>query len=195
MFWVDIILFKSKPIMDFKDYLKLHGVGEEFLRSDGLLARLSAEKTSLVPSSFFEPYEAAYRHPSKRVPVNQIIQPGLLVKFSEKFKSQTYASEPGGLLILLSYLIKLVDFIFRTNMANQPVFDGYVDGNTGSKTHSQFPFDVFLKVGAVREFWAQYEEPDGTTWQVSYIPLCDISWIEVLPDNSADVPAPNETST
>lgn len=168
--------------MEFRDYLKLHGVGEDFLRPDGLLARLNADRTSLLPTSFFEPYEAALRHPSSRVPVDQIIKPGLLVQFSEQFKSQTYVSEPGGLFILLSYLIKLVDFIFRTNIANQPVFDGYIDGNSGSKAHSQFPFGVFLKVQAVQEFWAQYEEPDGTIWQVSHIPLCDISWIEVLPD-------------
>ena len=93
--------------MFFKDYLKLHGVGEEFLRPDGLLARLNADKTSLLPTSFFEPYEAALRHSSSRVSVDQIIKPGLLVKFSEKFKSQTYVSEPPGLFILLSYLIKL----------------------------------------------------------------------------------------
>ncbi len=161
--------------MYFKDYLKSQGVGEEFLSPDGLLARLNADKTSLLPTSFFEPYEAALRHPSSRVPVDQIIKPELSVKFSEKFKSQTYMSEPGGLFILLSYVIKLVDFIFRTNVANQPVFDGYIDGNTGSKTDSQFPFSVFLKVRSVREFWAQYEEPDGTIWQVSHIPLCDIS--------------------
>ena len=173
--------------MYFKDYLKSQGVGEEFLNPDGLLARLNVDKTASFPTSFFEPYEAALRNPSKRVPVDQIIQPGLLIKFSEKFKSQTYVSEPGRLFIFLSYVIKLVDFIFRTNIANQPVFDGYIDGNTGSKTHSQFPFGVFLKVRSVREFWAQYEGPDGTIWQVSHIPLCDISWIEVLPDNSETI--------
>jgi len=169
--------------MQFKDYLKLHGIGKEFLSPNGLLARLSPDKTCLVPSSFFEPYEAALRHPSLRVPVDQIIQPGLLVKFSEKFKSQTYVSESGGLLILLGYIIKLVDFIFRTNIANQPVFDGYIEGNSSSKTISQFPFEKFLEVTAVDNFWAQYKDPDGTIWQVSHIPLCDISWIEVLSDN------------
>jgi len=167
--------------MYFKDYLKSHGVGEEFLSPDGLLARLNADKNALFPESFFEPFEAALRHASKRVPVDQIIQPGLLVKFSEQFKSQTYVSEPRGLLILLSYIIKLADFIFRTNIAKQPVFYGYIEGNSGSKTNPQFPFEEFLEVTAVDSHWGQYKEQDGTLWQISHIPLCDISWVEVLP--------------
>jgi hypothetical protein len=109
--------------MYFKDYLKLHGVGEEFLSPDGLLARLNSNNTGLLPVSFFEPYQPALRQPSLRVKILEIIRVGLLVKFSEKFKSQTYVSEPGGLFILISYAIKLVDFIFRTNIANQPVFE------------------------------------------------------------------------
>jgi len=83
---------------------------------------------------------------------------------------------------LLSYTVKIVDFIFRTNISTQPVFAGYVEGNSGSKSDFQFPFDEFLEVTAVDSHWAQYKEPDGTIWQVSHIPLCDISWIEVLPE-------------
>ncbi len=74
------------------------------------------------------------------------------------------------------------------------MFDGYIEENTGSKPKSQFPFGLFLKVRVVQGFWAQYEEHDGTIWQVSHQALCYIGWIEVVPDPSADGPPSNPTN-
>ena len=167
--------------MQFKEYLKLHEVGEDFLSPNGLLARLGGDQSDPFLGSFFEPYQAELRYSSLKVQVSQIIKPGLSVKFSEKFKPQT-----SGLLNVFLRFIK--------NISNQPVFDGYIEENTGSKLKSQFPFGVFLKVRVVQGFWAQYEEQDGTIWKVSHTPLCNISLIEVLPDNSADVSPSNLTN-
>jgi len=78
---------------------------------------------------------------------------------------------------LLSPLLKLVDLYLRT-----PPFYGFVDGNTAKKDAFQFPFDTYLKVRTVQNFWFQYEEPDGTIWQVTHYPLVEIRWIEILPE-------------
>lgn len=168
--------------MLFKDYLKLQGIGEEYLSPDGILARLNIDHYVCV----FEPYQAKRRDLLPKVPLDQVIRPGVLVKFSKNFEVQRYSdtSAMGFVTKRLFFpTIKLVDFIFRTNVAKLPPFDGFIDGNTGSKENSEFPFDTFLKVRTVRTFWSQYEEPDGTIWQVSHIPLADIRWIEILPNS------------
>lgn len=177
--------------MQFKDYLKLHEVGEDFLSLNGLLARLGGDQSDPFLGSFFEPYQAELRYSSLKVQVSQIIKPGLLVKFSEKFKSQTSSL----LNVFLRFIKNISNCIFRTNIPNQPVFDEYIEENTGLKPKSQFPFGLFLKVRVVQGFWAQYEEQDGTIWQVSHEALCYISWIEVSPDNSVDLPPSNPTNS
>ncbi len=176
--------------MQFKEYLKLHEVGEDFFSPNGSLARLGGDQADPFLGSFFEPYQGELRYSSLKVQVSHILKPGLLVKFSEQFKPQ-----PSGLLTVLLRFIKTIsNCIFRTKITTQPVFDAYIEENTGSKPKSQFPFDVFLKVQVVQGFWAQYEEQDGTVWQVSHNPLCYISWIEVSPDQSGDVPLSNPTN-
>jgi len=178
---VKFFILYGRTTLQFKEYLKLHEVGEEFFSPNGVLARLGGDQSDPFLGSFFEPYQAELRYSSLKVQVSQIIKPGLLVKFSEKFKPQS-----SGLLNVFLRFIKTI--------SNQPVFDGYIEENTGSKLKSQFPFGVFLKVRVVQGFWAQYEEQDGTIWQVSHEALCYIGWIEVVPDPSADVPPSNPTN-
>ncbi len=166
--------------MTFKEHLRLHGVGEGYLNPEGTLARIDVSQGVSV----FLPFQHVSRVPGLTVPVSQVIFSGLSVKFTESFKTQTYADtgSSGCLAIVFSlmiFILKLVDFVCRTNIANQPPFHGYIDENTGSKDASQFPFETFLKVQAVGAQWAQYEEPDGTVWQISHIPLTDVCWVEV----------------
>ena len=180
--------------MQFKEYLKLHEVGEDFFSLNGLLARLGGDQSDSFLGSFFEPYQGELRYSSLKVQVSQILKPGLLVKFSEQFKPQTSGTSFGFLFVFLRFIKTISNRIFKTKIPNQPVFEEYIGENTGSKPKSQFPFDVFLKVQVVQGFWAQYEEQDGTVWQVSHNPLCYISWIEVSPDQSGDVPLSNPTN-
>jgi len=163
--------------MLFKDYLKLHGVGDEYLSPDGVLARIN------LGHGMFEPYQPKLRASLTKVPLFEVIQPGVFVKFKNNFKMQRYSETSGmGFVVkrLFFPMVKLVDFIFRTNVAELPPFYGYIEGNTASKDNSQFPFGTFLKVRTVRDVYSQYEEPDGTIWQVSHIPLAEVRWIEIL---------------
>lgn len=167
--------------MTFKEHLRLHGVGEGYLNPEGTLARIDVSQGVSV----FLPFQHVSRVPGLTVPVSQVIFSGLSVKFTESFKTQTYADtgSSGCLAIVFSlmiFILKLVDFVCRTNIAKQATFYGYIDGNTGSKDDSQFPFGTFLKVLVVETHWAQYEEPDGTVWEISHIALADVCWVEVL---------------
>jgi hypothetical protein len=164
--------------MLFRDYLELNGVGNEYLSNDGLLARLEFNQ---FMGSCFEPYEVGLRVSTAIIPLNKVIKSGLSLKFLKDFRTQTYKSSAPKWLFLIT---KVFDFFLRTNNANSPVFYGYIEGNNGKKSDSEFPFETFLKVTSVGTHWAQYQEPDGTIWQISHIPLCDISWIEVLPEIS-----------
>jgi len=166
--------------MLFKDYLNLHGVGVEYLSPDGSLARINLDHGVCV----FEPYQPKLRDSLEKVPFDQVILPGVFVKFKNNFKIQRYSETLGMKFVvkrLFFPMVKLVDFIFRTNVAELPPFYGYIDGNTASKDYSKFPFDTFLKIRTVDTFWCQYEEPDETIWQVTHYPLVEIRWIEILP--------------
>jgi len=65
--------------MLFKDYLKLHGVGVEYLSPDGVLARIN------LGHGMFEPYQPKLRASLAKVPLFEVIQPGVFVKFLKNF--------------------------------------------------------------------------------------------------------------
>jgi len=44
--------------MDFKDHLKLHGFGEEFLSPDGLLARITSTPETFL--NLMKPHDASH---------------------------------------------------------------------------------------------------------------------------------------
>ncbi|MGB0911690.1 MAG: hypothetical protein ACPGYT_15125, partial [Nitrospirales bacterium] len=169
-----------------KEYLKLQGLGENYLSPQGTLAHLDFDQGVSV----FKPYQKEQRASGLKIPLSQVIFSGLSVKFSKNFKTQTYrnmgASEEMGIgTSLILFMMKVTDFIFRTNLANEPLFNGYIEGNTsGSKDHSQFPFGIFLKVHYVGPHWGQYEEVDGTIWEISHISLTEVNWVEVLDEST-----------
>jgi len=153
--------------MTFKEHLRLHGVGEEFLNPEGTLARIDVDQEGV---SVFLPFQEEKRVSGLNVPISQVIFPGLSVKFTENFKTQTFADMASSLGMDLP----------RGVDPKAPVFNGYIERNTRSKDDSQFPFGTFLKVLVVGTHWAQYEEPDGTVWEISHIALAEVCWVEVL---------------
>jgi len=174
--------------MTFKEHLKLHGVGEEFLNPEGTLARIDVDQEGV---SVFLPIQEEKRVSGLKVPISHVIFAGLSVKFTENFKTETYVDAFSSLgldfpPLGLDFSSLGVDLPFEgfdpTKWVDPkaPVFNGYIERNTRSKDNSQFPFGTFLKVQVVGAQWAQYEEPDGTVWQISHIPLAYFCWVEVL---------------
>ena len=174
--------------MTFKEHLRLHGVGEEYLNPEGTLARIDVDQEGV---SVFLPFQEEKRVSGLKVPISHVIFPGLSVKFTENFKTETYVDAFSSLgldfpplgLDFSSLGVDLppkgVDPIKGVD-PKAPVFYGYIERNTRSKDNSQFPFGTFHKVRRVGTTEAQYEEPDGTVWQISHIPLADVCWVEVL---------------
>ena len=56
--------------MQFKDYLKLHEVGEDFLSPNGLLARLGGDQSDPFLGSFFEPVWSKNSTPAYEIQEN-----------------------------------------------------------------------------------------------------------------------------
>jgi len=150
----------------FKEHLYMHGVWEKFFNREGTLARMDVDQEGV---SAFLPFQKNKRVPGLKVPISHVIFPGLSVKFAENFKTQTYGDTASSEGFDLPYGID----------PKATVFYEYIEWSTPSKDDSHFPFGTFLKVLRVQSHWAYYEEPDGTVWKISHIPLTDINWIEV----------------
>ena len=157
----------ERVFMPFKEYLEFHGVWKKFFNPEGTLARMDVDQEGV---SVFLPFQKNKRDPGLTVPISQVIVPGLSVKFAENFKTQTYGDTASSEGFDLPYGID----------PKATVFYEYIEWITPSKDVSRFPFGTFLKVQRVETHTAYYEEPDGTVWEISHIPLTDINWIEVL---------------
>jgi len=157
----------ERVFMPFKEYLEFHGVGKKFFNREGTLLRMDRDQEGV---NVFLPFQKNKRVPGLTVPISQVIVPGLSVKFTENYKTQTYGATAASEGFDLPYGYD----------PKATVFYEYIERDTRSEDVSHFPFGTFLKVQRVETHTAYYEDPDGTVWEISHIPLADINWIEVL---------------
>ena len=154
-----------------RQHLEALGWGEQYLDDSGRFARVGVKNWS----SCLEPYNSLQRILSrKRLPIAEIISPGMRVKFLKSLKHEIVGSGPT--FSIFGLFIQIMKYISERDVINQPMFLGLIEEQ---HDFDHFPFDEWLTVASVRSFDARYHGPDGRIWTVNHIALTNVTQVEI----------------
>ena len=188
-----------RPHKSLRDYLHSLGWEEKYLSWDGMCARINLVEGRPV----FEPYSRWQGVlTSKTLPLDQVIHPGIKVRFLRSLKHQKLTLEgmmSGFPFTLGGWLgwslergywlfgIKRPEITFRRYIGGDLLCehdDAYIMmyGNDNQKPFDEFPFDEDLTVKGVMPLSADYQESDGTVWNISHVALVYVTQVEIFCD-------------
>lgn len=166
----DFDMYKNSEI-SMRQHLEALGWGERYLDDSGRFARLGVKKWS----SCLEPFSRLQRILTrKRLPITEIISPGVRVKFLRSLKHEIVGSGP--IFSIFGLFVRIMSFISGRDVTNQPMFMGLIEEQ---HDFDQFPFDEWLTVASVRSFDTRYNAPDGRIWTVNHIALTNVTQVEI----------------
>lgn len=166
----DFDMYK-KPEISMRQHLEALGWGERYLDDSGRFARVGVKKWA----SCLEPFNRLQRILTrKRLPITEVISPGMRVKFLRSLKHESVGS---------GTFVRIMSFISGRDMTNQPMFLGFIEQQ---HDFDQFPFDEWLTVSWVESFDAHYRDSDSRIWTVSHIALMNVTQVEISKRISPD---------
>lgn len=166
----------TEPVgQSLKQYLLKHGWDGTMLSRDGCLARLNI----IGGQPCFEPFKRGRRlFSSRKLPLKNVFQPGLRVKFLRSLSYETY-DVPG----MFGWLTRVLAKGMSTDLRHSPVFPGYLDDDN-NPAPDLFPFDAFLTLQGISKYRGHFTEDVGTRWSISLIPLTSVTQIEIEEENT-----------
>ena len=111
---------------------------------------------------------------SVRLPLRQVIQPGMRLRFLGSLKHEVLGIGGG----VSSSIVKLFDRLAGSNYANEIAFFGYLDPFPNPPA-SAFPFDSWLTIETVGPVAITCRDQDAVNWTMLVIALTHVVEIEI----------------
>ena len=190
-----------RPHKSLSDYLHSLGWEEKYLSWDGMYARINLVEGRPV----FEPYSRWQGVlTSKTLPLDQVIHPGIKVRFLRSLKHQKFTlktvmsgfpfTSRGWLVLPIRVFFSLLrlkptEITFKRCIGDDLLrpeedIEDYITmhGNDNQKPFDEFPFDEDMTVKGVMPRSADYQESDGTVWNISHVALVYVTQVEIFCD-------------
>lgn len=160
-----------------RDRLLSLGWSPKYLSSDGRSARLVGLASG---NPYFEPLPRIRRmFTSARLPLCQVLQHGMRLRFLGSLRHEVHGIGGG----ISSTIVKLVDRLAGSNLADESVFFGYLDSFPNPPV-STFPFDSWLTIESVGPVMLTCRDENGAGWTMLAIALTHVTDIEVATESA-----------
>lgn len=171
------------PGVSIREYLIQLGWSDRYLDRTCTTARLGVTKKynehegDWLPNrtSCFEPFGRFHRlFVKKRIPVNKVLSEGTRIRFLCSLRHDLSGS---GSSIFDVIVQKVLQRFTEEDLSAIRMFEYLVEPRG---EFEQFPFDRWLTVGKVDDFYASYKDDCGRWWMIRHVALTYITQVEIM---------------